>query len=161
MKSCLDCKDYKDCIGKPWYTYQEIRFCPYQIIWIIENWGPLEKGNWPDCPDGSRHIDPMIKTGFSNEAYFVKAVGIIAEVKKRLETTGEAGEALVDEIEDGNVTVIVEDGRIKFDGLSRPAYRALMYVKGKRRKLIDYRRWLRVVYYAPKTVKKHQFNSRA
>ena len=149
-KECQKCKRWRDCIGKPWYTYPEIRFCPYQVIWIIESWGILLKGDWPDNPDGSSYIDPAIKGGFSNEAYFVKAVGVIAEVNERLKTTSEAGEALVDEIKDGKVTVIMEDGRIKFDGLSRPAYRALMYVKGERRKLKTYPEWKAAQKYTAK-----------
>ncbi len=141
MKSCKNCKSWKDCIGKAWYSYSDLRFCPYQVIWIIENSATLEVGNWPDCPDGSTHIDPDIKTGYSSEAYYVKAIGIIAEVGIRLKTTGEAGEALVDEIEGGKVTVTEKDGKIKFDGLSGPAIRVLMYAKGKKRKKQSYPQW--------------------
>lgn len=132
LPPCVTCQDYHKCfykVGKDWFTYEEIRNCPYQVIWIIENARIFLLGDWPDCPDGSRHIDSAIKGGFSNEAYFVKAVGIIAEVNKRLQTTGEAGEALVDEIKAGIVYI---------DDLSRPAYRALMYVKGRRRKAPSY-----------------------
>ena len=140
-KECQKCKTYKDCIGKQWYNYSEIRFCPYQVIWIIESCGVLFEGNWPDNPDGSSYVDPAIRMGFGDDAYYIKPEGILAEVEARLETTGDAGEALVDEIEDGRVTVIVKDGIIKIDGLSRPARRALMYAKGRRRKRESFPEW--------------------
>ena len=141
MKSCLDCKDYRACMGKEFYTYGEIRWCPYQVIWIIDNSETLREGDWPDCPEGFTRIDPSIKTGFSDEAYFTKAAYVLGAVEGRLKTTKEAGEALVDEIKEGRVEVIVEDGIIKIVGLSRPAKRALMYIKGRRRKRESYPEW--------------------
>lgn len=156
---CFECKDYKKCpyLGvKDWYTYGEVRFCPYQIIFIIGNSETLLKGEWPENPANSSSIDPAIKTGFKGEAYFTKPEEIVGEVEYRLKTTADAGECLVDQINKGQVTVLVEDGKIRIKGLSGPADRALMYIKGWRRKRINFFRWLRDIYYK-KTVVKQQF----
>jgi len=133
MKDCRSCKDYRQCPGKEWYTYSEIRFCPYQVVWIIEHRDTLLEGNWPDSPDGSIYIDPQIRTGVRDEAYYAKPVGILVEVEARLKTTGVAGEALQDEVKQG----------LSFEQLSRPARRALMYVKGWRRKKQTFAEWMR------------------
>ncbi len=132
---CLDCKDYHKCpysVGKQWYIYIEVRWCPYQVIYIIEHSEELLEGNWPDNPDSSGYTDPMIKLGYRSEAYFTKPEEIIAEVEYRLKTTGDAGDALVDEVLSGIVTI---------DRLSRPARLALMYVKGKDQKSDTFPQW--------------------
>jgi len=132
---CLKCRNYKECpfgSGKRWYTYQEIRFCPFQVLFIIEKAGILGKGTWPPDPDGSSYVDPGIMTGFTGEAYFAKPIEILAEVELRLTTTKEAGEALIDEVQAGITNI---------EMLSRPAKRALMFTKGWRRKKQTYSQW--------------------
>ena len=146
---CVECKDYHKCpygVGKAWYLYIEIRWCPYQVVFILESSDTLLAGNWPDNPDSSSYIDPMIKTGFRSEAYFTKPVEILAEVEWRLKRTGVDGKLLREQIENGKSIAEMQP----------EARSALMYVKGKRFKRTDYKRWLREVYYAPKTGKKHQ-----
>lgn len=141
---CLDCKDYHKCpysVGKQCYIYIEIRWCPYQVIYIIEHSAELIRGNWPDNPDGSGYTDPMIKLGYRSEAYFTKPEEIIAEVEYRLSTTGDAGDALVDEVLNGTVTI---------DRLSRPARLALMYAKGRDRKSETFPQWRAVKTYRGK-----------
>ena len=130
-KDCRSCKTYKDCIGKRWYNFSEIRFCPYQVIWIIENAGALRTVTWPANPDGSSYIDPKIKIGFGSEAYYVKPVGILAEVEYRLKRTGTDGKLLRAEVENGkDISMMEPESRS-----------ALMYIKGWRRKSLSYQRW--------------------
>ena len=113
MDNCLECKFYQKCTRlHDWFSYSEVRWCPFQVIFIIEHSGELLEGNWPDNPDGSGYTDPMIKLGYRSEAYFTKPEEIIGEVEYRLKTTGDAGDALVDEILNGTVII---------DRLSRPA----------------------------------------
>ena len=103
MKDCLECKDYRDCEGHnyiikteageeyvSWYNYEEIRFCPYQIYFIIENEALLGTGRWPDSPESSSSIEPSIKTGYRSEAYYTKPEIILGEfgrfrIKSRVE----------------------------------------------------------------------------
>lgn len=146
-KDCKRCQDYRDCIGKPWFHYGEIRFCPYQIMFIVENVEILGAGNWPDSPTGSSWTDPAVRTGYRSEAHFTKPVEIVGEVNYRLKRTGVDGKLLREQVENGKA----------IDDLEPEARSALMYVKGWRRKKIGYKRWLREIYYAPKTGKKHQF----
>jgi len=126
-KDCRECKDYRDCDGKPWFHYGEIRFCPFQILWIIENSETL-RADWPPNPDGSSYIDPNIRTGYKSEAYFTKPAGILGEVNARLARTGMYGKLLRAEVLAGL-------------DLSQEARDALMYVKGGRRKRMSFSAW--------------------
>lgn len=128
MKDCRDCRSYKDCVGKPWYHYGEIRWCPYQVVWIIESLEVLATGGWPPNPEGTGYIDPKIKTGYASEAYYVKPVGILAEVEYRLRRVGIHGKLLKAEVLAGL-------------DLSDESRSALMYVKGWRRKRMGFRTW--------------------
>jgi len=102
------------------------------MTWGILHLRSLENGDWPsDHKDsgytgskGSRHT----KTKFLPAALF------FVEITARLKTTGEAGEALVDEVQGG-----IED----YEGLSRPAQRALNFISGWRRRRMDYKSWVR------------------
>ena len=67
-----------------------------------------------------------------HKAYFETPCQFAAEVDSRLETTGEAGEALGDEIIGG-----IPD----YEGLSRQAKRALNYISGWRRRKSTYGMW--------------------
>jgi len=141
VKDCLKCKTYKDCSGKTWFHYGEIRFCPYQVIFIIENSEVLRAGGWPANPDGSSYIDTKIQTGFKSEAYYVKPVGILAEVEYRRRRTGSDGKLLRAEVLAG-----LE--------LSQESKSALHYCKGWRRKRMSYQRWLRHRRYQGKKLTK-------
>lgn len=131
MNDCRKCKDYRDCTrNHAWYHYGQIRWCIYQIIWIILNSELLGDGRWPANPDGPSSVDPKVRTGYKSEAYFVKPVLILAEVNYRLKRCGTDGKLLRAEVLAG-----LE--------LSPESKDALMYCKGSWRKRMSYRRWLR------------------
>ena len=140
---CRHCKDYRECVQDcTWFHYGEIRWCPYQVVWILQFKETLLAGRWP--PNTS---DDNIGTRtFKTEASFVKPELIIGEVEARLERTGKQGELLVTQIEDGRTLSNLSDG----------AREVLMYVKGFRRKNMGFKKWLRRVYYRPKSVQKGQ-----
>ena len=130
MLDCKVCKDYRKCTRNcEWFSYQDIRFCPEQIIFIISNSATLLEGNWPLDPDGS--VDPSIRTGYASEAYYVKAVGILAEVNGRLAKTGKDGKILKAEVKAGETLKSMES----------EAYEALMFIKGFRNKKQRYSDW--------------------
>ena len=150
MKDCHECKDYRDCNGHfymveteeslqyvNWYHYGEIRWCLYQVMFIIENAVTLEKGEWPSYPVGSSYTDPLIKTGYKSEGYYVKPVEMLAEVEYRLERTGVDGKLLRSQVEGGK----------KFGDMEPEAKDALMYVKGRWRKSLSYQGWKKQVKY--------------
>ncbi|MBA7703553.1 hypothetical protein ES703_112339 [subsurface metagenome] len=131
-----------------WFSYSIFRHTREQTIWAIAELFPLNGEVWPKEPDKyitdefdkeskkwikverkSSYID--IKGNTINIlAPFIKAKDIYGEIIDRLETTGEAGEALVDEIQKGGIT--------DYEGLSRPAQRALNFISGWRRKSPTY-----------------------
>jgi len=133
---CRDCKDYRECIGKDWFNFAEIRWCVYQIIWILQFKETLLDGRWPQDPntsDDNSSGQRAVKT----EASFVKPELVIAELEARLDRCGIQAELLVTQAEDGR----------SLSNLSPGAREVLMYVKGFRRKNIDFKRWLRKVFY--------------
>ena len=134
---CRTCKRWKDCPGKDQYLYGDIRWCPLQVIWIVQNAEALRSGKWEAEPDDSRGSRQV-----RSEGYFVTAVIAISELEARLTRTHNNGELLITQIEDGRTLSNFSDG----------AREILMYVSGHRRKRTPFRRWLRVVYGRSKTV---------
>ena len=88
---CQKCKRWKHCPGKEWYHYGEIRWCPRQVIWILQNADTLDAGMWVVDKNLTDESDQRAM----NEAYYVKSKIAIAEVRDRLKTTGVQGELLV------------------------------------------------------------------
>ena len=118
---CRNCKDYRDCSGIiEWFHYGLIKFCPYQIVWVLANSETLRAGKWPKEPYNS---DSAGQRTIKTEASFTKPILILAEVETRLKKTGIQGKLLVAQIEAGR----------DFNNLDRDARTALMYIKGFRR----------------------------
>ena len=135
---CRECPDPKACRGHtyseggesvPWYTIGEIRFCRYQMVFLISELAMLESGHYPPDPRGSSYIDPAVKTK-RKRSYggFEKPVELAAEVKLRLEHAGWQGTRLRKEIMDG----------CSMSDLEPASKVALWYVSGKRRKWDGY-----------------------
>ena len=126
IKDCNDCKSYKGCFGKEFFTYDDIRWCPWQVRWIIEHTELLRLGEWPPEPEG--HVAIRGKRGYASTAYFTKPVEILAEVERRRKRTGIAGELLKAQI-------------LAHLDLSYEAEDALAYIRGYRRKKQSYSAW--------------------
>lgn len=123
---CRKCKRWRGCPGKDWYNYGEIRWCPLQVIWILQNAETLRAGIYPP-----RHENSGESRQLRGEGYFVKPVSIIIEVDERLKRTGSQGELLVTQVEDGRTLGTLSDG----------AWEVLMYVKGNKRKRKSFSAW--------------------
>lgn len=135
-----------------WYSYAVFRFARDQVFWALQNRISFDNGEWPPCigefitdeydrtrgkwvevvKQASTYEAPLGKKQVKREAYFIKPATVIAEIDKRLETTREAGEALLDEIDAGEMDI---------DRLSRPARRALNYISGWKRRKLPYSLW--------------------
>lgn len=140
---CQSCKDWKTCAVPPeWFSYQHIRWCPYQIIWLLQNAHIFRAGRWPPEHRNTGYENGLGRQKVKTEASFVKPELVIGELECRLQRTGKDGIILEAEIEGGK----------GIDNLRPESWQALMYIKGWRRKRVAYRRWLRQVYHA-KTVK--------
>ena len=143
---CRHCKDYRECKAPPdWFDYSQIRWCPYQCIWILAHSDILRVGEWPKAEDGSGDSNSGSRA-VKTEASFVKPELIIAELEARLERCGTQAELLVTQVEDGRT----------LSNLSPGAREVLMYIKGFRRKRVGFKKWLREVHYGSKTGEKDQ-----
>jgi len=132
MNNCQKCKNWHDCKAPPdWWNYSEVRFCPYQCLWILANADTLRAGHWP-IQEGQAE-DPVGNRQFKSEASFVKPELIIGELESRLAKTPNRGELLVTQIEDGRT----------LSNLSNGARAILMYLKGRKRKAMDFNAWQR------------------
>ena len=170
---CHNCRDYRGCPGKrrtcpdctgkaadggiscatcngtgyinEGYLYNEIRWCPQQVIWLIEHKETLIDGHWPQDPYGADNNtgSRTIKT----EASFVKPELVIGELETRLERCGKQAELLVTQIEDGRT----------LSNLSPGAREVLMYVKGFRRKRMSFSAWKKQRKYRQNDYQKGSF----
>jgi len=131
MLECKICKSYKGCIGAEWYSYADIRFCPLQIIWILQTSEILKGGEWPK---ETQTYSVSASQNVRVEAVFVKPELIWVETESRLEMTGLYGKLLVAEVEAGR----------DFNTLTPEAKEALMYIKGWKRKRMKFVDWLRI-----------------
>ena len=128
IRDCFKCKRWQRCSGLEWYSFGMIRWCPWQVLWIIYHRISLGVGQWPidQKPEGEKRRGKP-----KAEAYYVKAVLVLAEVMNRIEMAGDDGLALLKEGDKG----------ADISSLSDPAYNALLYVKGKKRKRQSYLEW--------------------
>jgi len=142
--NCRDCKSWKECIAPPeWFNFLDIRWCPFQVVFILQHRETLLSGHWPQDPYNSD--DNVGQKTFKTEASFVKPELVIAELESRLERCGIQAELLITQIEDGRTLSNLSDG----------ARQVLMYVKGFRRKEIGFKKWLRRVYHQKGVQKGH------
>jgi len=137
---CRKCRDWKGCPGKEWFGYQEIKWCPQQVFWILKFADILHEGHWP-VPDATA---PGGMRGKSvTEAAFAKVALVIAELDTRLSKTNWRGRLLTEECKN----------RDRMDYLSNDAKDALYYVVGWRRKDRSFSVWLKDRTYHKKAIK--------
>jgi hypothetical protein len=114
-----------------WHSYAEISFTREQVFgFLLPHRREMKDGRWPPRPGAG--YEEAGGSARREHAPFEAAVSVIAEVEARLEGTGEAGEALLGEVDAG-----IEDISL----LSRPARRALDYIAGWKRRRISYSLW--------------------
>jgi hypothetical protein len=126
---CRNCRDYRDCVPPDWFNYAEIRFCPFQVMWVLSHSETLRDGEWPHDP--SMADDNQGGRNIKTEASFTKPILILAEVESRLKRTGIYGKFLVAQIEAGR----------SFNQLDREARDALFYIKGWKQKRMSFSQW--------------------
>lgn len=136
---CLTCKGkYQECPfgqGQEWYFYYELRYCPYQIMWILQNLEDFELDIYPPHP---RYEEPDIAAGYANQAYFCKPRAIYADINSRLGRTGKDGIILIEQL---------KQEKILFKELRPQARNACLYIRGVYPKETDYPQWLATINY--------------
>ena len=138
-RKCRTVEDKRQCTGKEYYSYWDIKFCVWQVQWIIKEFLGLDddeiyikQTEWTPDPSGKPDttFDPRSKR-VNTEAAFCKPMEILGEVNWRLAKLGRLGKRLVAVILSGNE-------------LDNEMQSALIYVSGWRRKTKPYYRWLGV-----------------
>ena len=122
-----------------WFSPSSVHaYSREQVAWIIrEAWN-----GWPPQPSGyiDAHLDVDGGSVLCHQPD-VNASDVIAEISARLKTTREAGEALIDELQNPNIEFDLWHYDHFSHYLSGPARRALNYLSGTRRRLISYSQW--------------------
>ena len=149
VKRPLNCKErdkehpdycnYKECMGHEWYDYGDIKYCGFEVIWIIQNAEELRQGGWPLPPE---HLEvDRLKEEIIAGAYYEKAICIVAEVDARLKRTGKDGKWLVSLIIAN--FLIPEDIRPLFDprDIDADPKLAFDYITGYHRYGKDLEKW--------------------
>ena len=135
MTTCRECKRWKDCPTPDleWYSYGDIRWCPYQVFFLLRYEEYLSVGIWP-TPESTCEAP---KKTISHDAHYVNSMIVMAELHSRLEKTGLKGALLREQCK----------LREKVLYLSDPAKDALYYCTGWRRKATDFTTWLAIRRY--------------
>lgn len=153
MSDCRECKGkYKECTGQEFYTVEDIRFCPYQVLWMIEHFFWLSsKGieregiDWPDDPNSSGSELPNVQRSRRAGAYFERSIDAIAELAIRLKNLGRSADLLLAELQAGMEGHLTDEADAAFH-----------YITGNRRKRRPYYNWKA----DQKTQKKRAFTRR-
>jgi len=138
MSDCKSCKGrYKECAGPEWYSPGDIRFCPYQVLWLIEWFFWLSKEgvvrigmDWPEDPNSSGSELPNVQRSRVAGAYFEKPIDAIAELAIRLKNLGRSADLLLAELQAGMEGNLTDEADAAFH-----------YITGNRRKLKPYYQW--------------------
>ena len=139
---CRDCRNWRGCPGREWFSYSDIQWCSHQVFWLLKYAEILHQGQWP-VPDERAEVGLHGKKVIP-EAPFAKVIAIIAEVDYRLQRTGVKGELLAEQAVN----------REKMLYLSARAKDALYYISGWKRKDRSFTDWLKDRRYRQKSDKK-------
>ena len=92
MLECRYCRtkgDRTSCPGKPWYSFNDIKFCRQQVVWLLEWLPALRGGLWPlDMKTTGYTETPRVQKSRSRHAYFENPCQIAAEIDYRLSQCG-------------------------------------------------------------------------
>ena len=148
MSDCDTCSPRYYCGygSSAWYPMSALNnLCRVQCIFLIEHLDLLEDGKYPSNPKptGYTGIDPAIRVVARSTPRWMVVAELYAELTSRLKTTGDAGEALIDEIQHWHrhLPSTVGDYRIEPWQLSRPAQKALNYISGHRQRSQTFSEW--------------------
>ena len=151
VKDLSDCdicspRNFCGCPNAEWFPISALNtLCRVQCIFLIEHLNLLEDGKYPGNPKptGYTGIDPAIRVVSRITPRWMTVAELYAEISGRLKTTGDAGEALIDEIQNWheNLPVTVGDYRIEYWQLSRPAQKAVNYISGAKRRRQTFSQW--------------------
>jgi len=138
--NCGGCKNSR-CLWRDWewFSPQAQMYCRSLILWYLENRTKyFVEMKWPDNPMvQSTYTDPAVRSGEAKVDTHVISE-FRTEIEIRLESCGDAGLALIDEVASWGDNLTVS---IPYSYLSRPAKNALNYCCGKNRRRETFAHW--------------------
>ena len=135
------CRSWRDCHGHPYYESYEVRFCRFQMLWLLANLVTLKEGRYPPG-SASGYVDMHLESNkpLVGRASFETPVGLAAEVESRLDRCGLDGVILKAIVMWGETPDALARGlNMDYGDVLRRQERALRYVSGWRRRRITYR----------------------
>jgi len=135
------CTNWDDCAGKSWYAMGDIRYCRYQVIWLIDAGlyvsvtGDIQVDieQWPSQDEATGYTRAEPTQHSVNLTTFERPVEVFAELAARLARTGTDGRLLIHEVQSRRFENVAM--------LSREARSALGYASGWKRKRMGYSDW--------------------
>jgi hypothetical protein len=137
-KLCSKCKSWKLCPGYDWFSMAEIRFCPDQTRWMLENLTTLERGKWPAEYSTKTPAEPSNRQPPGN-APFERPVEYSAEIKWRVGQCGIDGTLTYQILADGwDEQTLAEVMGTTIKKLDRRVNRVVGYCSGWKRRIQSY-----------------------
>lgn len=148
IDDCYGCRGWRNCPGKAWYSFGEIRWCPQQDFWILKHAYELESGIYPD--KSGLDQNEARSGNITHEPEFVKSTLLIAQVRLSLKPTGWRGRLLAAEC--------LDPRKEKLRYLSDDAKAALYYIAGSKPNPRKFSDWMKDRDYYRKRVRIEKTN---
>ena len=137
--TCEKCTDWKECPGFEHYELSDIKPCPLQVKWILENYEDIDKGIWP------AKLSSMGNRSGVGTAPFVKPAEIAMMVWQRIQKVqiySDDGELAINVLMNKwDVTALARIMKIPTERLEARINRVLRYCAGKNTKTKNYKEW--------------------
>ena len=138
--TCEKCSDWKNCPGYEHFEPADIKPCPHQVRWILENYEDIDKGIWPVDSSSSlrgRHV--------TTNASFTRPAEIAIMVWQRVQSIqaySDDAELVINIlINKWDVTALARMMKIPTERLEARINRVLRYCSGKNDKDKNYKEW--------------------
>jgi hypothetical protein len=135
------CRTPDGCDGHPYYETHEIRFCRFQMLWLLAELPTLKAGKYP-VGSSTGYVDLHLESHrpLVVRAPFETPVLLAAEVTSRLDRCGLDGVILKAIVMWGEMPEALAKGlNMGCADVLRRRERALQYISGWRRRLVSYK----------------------
>ena len=132
---------------KSWYSCESLWTFSYpKIVFILRYMSLMEEGSYPPDPRETGYTDFGIRVQHSTDpnAYFVKPVEVVAELKIRLDMCGLDGE-IIRRIytDDVDISVIAKELNEDYGQIWWRINKVMEFCKGTDRRTLNYLEWIK------------------
>ncbi len=147
---CPSCSPFirRTCTGYDWFPINEIRYCSYQMMFLIEHRLLLQEGKYPPDP----YVSGYVGGGFSgrkSHAPFERALQEVGELDARCLTMEVGARLCASNLSRKLLIAEIEGGRTIRE-LSAEARLFLRYISGWERRLMSFSAWSKQTRYRAK-----------